>query len=77
MITSIQIRQNVKNELKRLKEKNNESYEDIIVKLIRLSEQQKRKKEDLMIEGCKIMAEDSLRLTKEWESTDDTLDWEW
>ena len=40
-------------------------------------EEQKRKQKELLIEGCKEMAEDSLRITKEWESTDATLDWEW
>ena len=30
-----------------------------------------------MIEGCKEMAEESLRVTKEWEPIDNELDWEW
>ena len=34
-------------------------------------------KEELMIEECKEMAEESLKITKEWETTDATLDWEW
>lgn len=38
---------------------------------------QKRKQTELLIEQCKIMAEDDLRITKEWENTDNTLDWEW
>ncbi len=38
---------------------------------------QKNEQEQLMIEGCKVMAEESLNITKEWEATDATLDWEW
>ena len=75
MITTIQIRKNVKDELDRLKT-NKETYEDVILNLIGLVEKQKREKEALLIEGCKEMAEDSLRITKEWETTDSELDWE-
>jgi ribosomal protein L18E len=77
MISSIQLRQNVKIELDRLKEKSSESYEDIIVKLLKLVEQQKRKRKELMIEGCKEMAEENLKMTKEWESTDTSSNWRW
>lgn len=76
-ISTIQIRNNVKVDLDRLREKSNDSYENVIVRLIDIAEQQKRKNEELLIEGCKEMAEDSLRITKEWEATDSTLDWKW
>jgi len=76
-ITTIQIRSNVKNELDRFREKSNESYEDVIVKLVDGFDKRKREEDALLIEGCKVMAEESLRITKEWESTDATLDWEW
>lgn len=33
--------------------------------------------EELLIEGCKEMAEENLKITKEWEATDNTLDWDW
>jgi hypothetical protein len=33
--------------------------------------------EELMIEGYIVMAEESLRITKEWETTDASLDEEW
>ena len=77
MITSIQIHEKVKKELDSLKENSKESYEEIIVKMMKQLEEQKRKQRDLMIEGCKEMAEDSLRITKEWEKTDAELDLEW
>ena len=76
-ITTIQIHEDVKEELAQFKEKSSESYEEIIIKLIKHIEKEKRQKRDLMIEGCKEMAEDSLKITKEWESTDSRLDWEW
>jgi len=76
MITTIQLRDNVKNQLDRLKE-GRKSYEEVIIGLIGLAEKQKREKEALLIEGCKEMAEESLRITKEWEATDSSLDWEW
>ena len=40
-----------------------------------IAEEQKRKRRELLIEGCKEMAEESMRITKEWETTDAALDW--
>jgi predicted CopG family antitoxin len=77
MITTIQIRDNVKAELDRLKNPKNKTYEDVILYLVQMREKIKRKQEELLIEGCKEMAEDSLRICKEWEATDASLDWEW
>ena len=53
-----------------------ETYEDFIIKMINQIEEQKRNQEALLIEGCKVMAEENLRICKEWETTDATLDWE-
>jgi len=69
MITSIQIRENVKAQLDKLKEFNKQTYEEVISNLIKIVELQKRKQEDLLIEGYKEMAEESLRIAKEWEGT--------
>jgi len=41
------------------------------------SEECKRNNRELLIEGCKEMAEDDLKITKEWEGTESSLDWEW
>ena len=68
MITTIQLNENVKKELDRLKS-SKETYEQVILGLMKTSEEQKRKQEELLIEGCKVMAEDSLRIAKEWEGT--------
>ena len=76
MVTTIQIRENVKEELDRLKERN-QSYEEVIISLMRLTEQFKRKQEALLMEGCKEMAKDALKATKDWEATDSKLSWQW
>jgi CRISPR/Cas system CSM-associated protein Csm2 small subunit len=76
-ISTIQIRNNVKDDLDRLREKSNDSYENIIARLIDIAEQQKRKNEELLIEGCKEMAEDMIKINRGWESADNALDWEW
>lgn len=75
MIKTIQLRENVKNQLGRLKT-NKETYDGLILNLIKISEQCKRKQKVLLIEECKEMAKYNLIITKEWESTDDKLDWE-
>jgi predicted CopG family antitoxin len=77
MITTIQLDENVKRELERMKESSSDTYEKVIRVLINIAEEKKRNQTNLLIEGCKEMASDSLRITKEWETTDSTLDWEW
>ena len=76
MITTIQINDNVKRELNRLKSKK-ETYEQVILELMRIAQESKRKKEELLIEGCKVMAEDNLRINREWETIDSDVDWKW
>ena len=76
MITTIQLNENVKNALDRLKT-NKETYEEVIINLMKTSEKSKREQEDLLIEGCKEMAEESLKITKEFEAIEDLNDWEW
>ena len=76
MITTIQLREDTKKALLRLREKN-ETYEEIILNLIKLAEFQKRKQKELLIEGYKEMAVESLKITKEFEAIEDLSDWEW
>lgn len=76
MITTIQIRENVKHQLDRVKQSEKQTYEEIILALIKVAELQKRKQESLLIEGCKAMAEESLKICKAWENTDATLNWD-
>ena len=76
MVTSIQLNEDVKKALDRLKS-NKETYEDIIVKMINQVDEQKRKHVELMIEGAKETAEESLKITKEFEAIEEDFDWEW
>ncbi len=69
MVTTIQLNEQVKNFLDKLKESKKQTYEDVIVNLIKLSEIQKRKQKELLIEECKEMAEENLRIAREWEGT--------
>jgi hypothetical protein len=75
MVTTIQLNENVKKALDRFKT-NKETYEQVILNLMKIAERCKREQEQLLIEGYKEMAQESLRITKEWESTDTALDWE-
>ncbi|MBS3071822.1 hypothetical protein J4408_02425 [Candidatus Pacearchaeota archaeon] len=68
MVTTIQLNEDVKKTLDRMKS-NKETYEDIIVNLIKSVEKQKKNQEDLLIEGCKEMYADMLKISKEWEGT--------
>ncbi len=77
MVTTIQINENVKKSLEKMKETGKETYEEIIVKMMKQIEEQKRRNIDLMIEGAKETAEESLRITKEFEIIDEDFDWEW
>ena len=68
MMTTIQLNEDVKKILDRLKV-GKQTYEEVVLDMINQLEEQKRKQRELLIEGCKEMAEDSLRITKEWEGT--------
>ena len=76
MVTTIQLNEDVKRSLDRMKS-NKETYEEIILNLMKIAEKCKRENEELLIEGCKEMAGDMLRINKEWEVVDADIDWEW
>ena len=76
MVTTIQLNDNVKKELDKLK-KEKETYEDVILELMEIAEENKRKQDDLLIEGCKEMYEDMLKINKEWETIDSDFNLEW
>lgn len=76
MVTTIQLNENVKNTLDRMKSKN-ETYEKVIVKMLKQVEEQKRKQKGLLREGCKVMAEENKKITKEFEAIEDLDGWEW
>lgn len=80
MITTIQIHEDVKRDLDKMKESQKETYEEIITRLMGFVEMQRRKQVSLMIEGCKEMAGESLKISREFEaieSIESNLDWEW
>ena len=66
MVTTIQLNENVKRSLDRLKTKK-ETYEEVILHLMRTVEDLNKKQEKSLIEGCKVMAEENLRITKNFE----------
>ena len=68
MVTTIQLNEDVKNALDRLKT-NKETYEQVILNLMKIAEKCKREQEQLLIEGYKEMAEEILKSAKEWEGT--------
>jgi len=76
MVTSIQLNEDVKMQLDNLKS-GKETYEQVILNLMKIAEEKNRKKEELLIEGCKEMAEENLRITKEFELIEDLSNWEW
>jgi len=76
MVTTIQLNENVKNALDRMKEKK-ETYEEVILHLMKIAKESKRNQEKLLIEGCKEMAEESLKIAKEFEAIEDLSDWKW
>lgn len=76
MVTTIQLNEDVKNALERMKT-NKETYEQVILNLMKIAEKCKREKEQLLIEGCKVMAKDMIEINKEWKAVDSDIDWEW
>lgn len=76
MITTIQLNESVKNALDGLKT-NKETYEQVILNLMRIAEKNKRGQEHLLIEGCKVMAEENKKITKEFETIEDLDNWKW
>ena len=76
MVTTIQLNENVKKALDRMKS-NKETYEEVILNLMKIAEKSKRENEQLLIEGCKVMAEENLKIAREFEAIEDLDDWEW
>ena len=76
MVTTIQLNENVKKALDRMKT-NKETYEEVILNLMKIADKCKRDREELMIEGCREMAEENLKITKEFEAIEDLSQWEW
>lgn len=68
MVTTIQLNESVKKALDKLKT-SKETYEEIILNLMKEVEMHNAEQEKLLIEGYKEMSEDSLKMNAEWEGT--------
>lgn len=77
MVTTIQLGENVKRELERMKESSSDTYEEVILTLIGIAEEMKRGQKEMLIEGYKEMASESLKITKEFEKIEEDFDWKW
>lgn len=69
MLTTIQLHKEIKEELASLKSEG-ESYEAVVQRLIFAVEKANQERTKLLIEGYKEMAEESLKVCKEWEAAD-------
>ena len=76
MVTTIQLNEDVKKALERMKS-NKETYEQVILSLMKIAEKCKREQEQLLIEECKVMVEENLKITKEFEAIENLDNWEW
>ncbi|MEA3248260.1 MAG: hypothetical protein U9Q73_00985 [Nanoarchaeota archaeon] len=74
MITTIQLSEQTKNSLNEIKLER-ETYESLIIRMMQLLEIKKRQQEELLIEGYKEMAEESLKIAKEFEVIEEDFDW--
>jgi len=76
MVTTIQLNEDVKNALDRIKSKK-ETYEQVILYLMQIAEKYRREQEQLLIEGYKEMAKENLKVNKEFELIEEDFDWKW
>ena len=68
MITTIQLNEDVKRALDRIKS-SKETYEQVIISLMDIADKYQREQEELLIEGCKEMYQDMIKNAKDWEGT--------
>jgi len=76
MVTTIQLNEQVKKQLDFLKT-NKETYEEIILGLIKFADKIRRKRKELLIEGYEEIASENLRISKEFELIEDLNKWDW
>lgn len=74
MVTTIQLSEQVKEELGKMKANSRETYEDVIVRLVKSVGEMEKRKEDLLKEGYLETAEESLKIDKEWSAIDPKWD---
>ncbi len=54
-----------------------ETYEAIILGLMKVVQTHRKEQEQLMKEGYEEMAEENLKIEKEFEAIEENTDWEW
>jgi len=68
-ITTIQLNDNIKRELDKIKS-SKETYEEVIIDLMKVAQQYKRKQKEHIIEGYRETAKVDLAIDEEWSSAD-------
>ena len=77
MVKVIELSEAVKKQLDKMKESNKETYEEIILGLIKFADKIRRKRKELLIEGYEEIASENLRISKEFELIEDLNKWDW
>lgn len=77
MVTTIQLNNNVKKLLDNLKETGKETYEEVILNMMNQLEEKRRNEKEMLLAGYQEMADESLKISKEFESIEDLREWEW
>ena len=70
MVTTIQLHEDIKFALSKMKRSANETYEEVIIRLIKMVNQEKKNKEILLRQGYKEMADLNTQINNEWSSAD-------
>ncbi len=73
MLTTIQIHEDVKNQLLGFKTKPKETYEQVIVNLMDIAKKNKAEDKELLKQGYSEMAKDASSINDEYSSADE--DW--
>ena len=77
MITTIQVSEKLRKVLNNMKESQNQSYEQVILEMIKIIECHRRNHEGLLIKGCKEMADENLNIARKFELIEDLNKWDW
>ncbi|NOZ80595.1 MAG: hypothetical protein GXP63_02885 [DPANN group archaeon] len=70
MVTTIQLSEQVKQQLERQKTSSRETYEEVIIRLMTSFAKMEQDKERLLKEGYLEMAEETARMNREWSAAE-------
>jgi hypothetical protein len=74
MVTTIQLGEDIKSELSRLKFSSNDTYEDVIVELIESVRSKEREKIELLKEGYSLWSKELSKLNDDWSQVEEGWD---